>query len=73
MILQMIITPIVCYPATRYHGHHDDAASAAVATPQPEIQLLADRTATYEELARALSIAHAAGLARIGFVMQPEH
>lgn len=48
-------------------------ASAAAATPQPEIQLLADRTATYEQLARALSIAHAAGIARIGFVMQPEH
>jgi len=47
-------------------------ASAAAATPQPEIQLLADRTAPYEELARALSIAHAAGLARIGFVIQPE-
>ncbi len=48
-------------------------AGAAAATPQPEIQLLADRTATYEQLARALSIAHAAGLARVGFVMQPEH
>lgn len=71
MILQMIITPIVCYPATRYHGHHDDAASAAVATPQPEIQLLADRTATYEELARSQHCS--AGLARIGFVIQPEH
>jgi len=47
-------------------------ASAAAAIPQPEIQLLADRTATYGQLARALSIAHAAGLARIGFVMQPE-
>lgn len=47
-------------------------AAAAESIPQPEIQLLADRKATYEQLMHALSIAHSAGLLRIGFVIQPE-
>lgn len=46
-------------------------AAAAAQQPQPEVQLLADQATRYEHLARALAVAQAAGVERVGFVMQP--
>jgi len=40
--------------------------------PQPELHLRADRNARYESVARVMSLAAKAGLARIGFVSEPE-
>lgn len=46
-------------------------AAAARATPQPEVRLSADRAARYDGVAKLLSAAQAAGLAKIGFVTDP--
>lgn len=46
-------------------------AAAARKQPQPELHIRADRLAHYELLARVMSGAAKAGLARIGFVTDP--
>ena len=45
---------------------------AGSATQTPEIQLRADRNAAYHHVAETLADASRAGLARIGFVSEPE-
>ncbi|WP_233868958.1 ExbD/TolR family protein [Paraburkholderia adhaesiva] len=45
--------------------------SAAKQNPQPEIRLIADHMARYGEVARLLSQASAAGVAKVGFVTDP--
>ncbi|MBB2927575.1 ExbD/TolR family protein [Paraburkholderia silvatlantica] len=47
-------------------------AEAARLTPQPEIRLSADRATPYGRVARLLSAASAAGLAKVGFVTEPD-
>jgi biopolymer transport protein ExbD len=39
--------------------------------PQPELHLRADRTTSYEKVARVMSAAAKAGLTKIGFVTEP--
>lgn len=46
-------------------------ADAAKAQPQPELHLRADKDTRYDRLARLMSAAQEAGLARIGFVTDP--
>ncbi|HTR08479.1 MAG TPA: biopolymer transporter ExbD [Paraburkholderia sp.] len=46
-------------------------AAAALATPQPELHLNADRKVAYESVARVMSAAQAGGLTKIGFVTVP--
>ncbi|MBN3840500.1 hypothetical protein [Burkholderia sp. Ac-20349] len=43
-------------------------AAAARAASQPEVCLSADRAACYDSVAKLLSAARAAGLAKVGFV-----
>ncbi len=45
---------------------------AALASPQPELHLRADRAARYEFVAQLMSAAQRAGLQHIGFVTIPE-
>jgi biopolymer transport protein ExbD len=47
-------------------------AAQAQLQPQPELQLQADHTVAYRVVAETLADASKAGLARIGFVSQPE-
>jgi biopolymer transport protein ExbD len=47
-------------------------AAAAKQDPQPELHLRADRATRYEYVAEAMSDAARLGLARIGFVSDPE-
>jgi len=47
-------------------------AAAAARRPQPEIHLHADRAARYQPIAEAMADAANAGVARIGFVSEPE-
>jgi len=44
---------------------------AAARTPQPELQLRADRETRYQRLAELMSMARTAGLTRLGFVTDP--
>jgi biopolymer transport protein ExbD len=46
--------------------------AAVVNDPQQELHLLADRSATYDVIAKVMAAARRAGVARIGFVTQPE-
>jgi biopolymer transport protein ExbD len=46
-------------------------AAAALATPQPELHLRADRITPYEKVAQVMSAAQAGGLTKIGFVTDP--
>ena len=46
-------------------------AAAASQTPQPELQLYADRHVMYEKVADVMSAAQAAGLAKLDFVTTP--
>lgn len=46
-------------------------AAAAVAQPQPELHIRADRLVHYETVAQVMSAAAKAGLIRIGFVTDP--
>ena len=62
-----------------WNGEPLDAAAlsahmhlAAAQTPQPELQLRAERTTPYEKVAEGMSAAARAGLSRIGFVTEPE-
>jgi biopolymer transport protein ExbD len=45
--------------------------TAAKKSPQPEIQLKADKNARYESVAQVLSTAKRSGLTKIGFVTEP--
>jgi biopolymer transport protein ExbD len=47
-------------------------AQAAQSSPQPELHLNADRKVAYEKVADLVPAAPAAGLARIGFITQPD-
>ncbi|SMG28472.1 ExbD/TolR family protein [Paraburkholderia susongensis] len=47
-------------------------ATAAQASPQPELHLDADRKVPYEKVAQVMSAAQAGGLTKIGFVTQPK-
>jgi len=47
-------------------------AAAGLRTPQPEIHLRADQAAAYRHVAETLADASKAGLARIGFISEPE-
>ncbi len=46
-------------------------AVAAALVPQPELHIRADRLTPYENVARVMSAASKAGLARIGFLTDP--
>ncbi|MDR5756685.1 biopolymer transporter ExbD [Caballeronia sp. LZ035] len=48
-------------------------AQAALQTPQPEIQLRADRKVAYEKVADLMSAAQAGGLTKIGFVTEQKN
>lgn len=48
------------------------AQTAAKKTPQPEVQLRADKNVRYESVAQVLSTAKRAGLTKIGFVTEPQ-
>jgi biopolymer transport protein ExbD len=45
---------------------------AAQKTPQPELQLRADKSTRYEVIAQVMAAAQSNGLARIGFVTDPK-
>ncbi|HUC65776.1 MAG TPA: biopolymer transporter ExbD [Stellaceae bacterium] len=45
----------------------------AVAQPQPEVQIRADRDARYEFVGRVVTACQRAGIAKIAFILQPEH
>jgi biopolymer transport protein ExbD len=45
--------------------------SAALRTPQPELQLRADSQTPYQKLAEVMADAQTAGLVKIGFVTKP--
>lgn len=47
-------------------------AAAAAQTPQPELNLRADRDTPYGKIAGVMSQARTAGIAKMGFVTQPE-
>jgi biopolymer transport protein ExbD len=47
-------------------------AQAALANPQPELHLRADRKVAYERVADLMSAAQAGGLTKIGFVTDPK-
>ena len=46
-------------------------AEAAKKTPQPELQLRADKATRYEVIAKVMADAQTGGLTRMGFVTQP--
>ena len=47
-------------------------ATAAAQTPQPELQLRADKATRYEVVARIMAAAQTQGLTRFGFVTDPK-
>ncbi len=47
-------------------------AQAAQKTPQPELHLHAERTTQYEKIAQVMAAAQSGGLAKIGFVTEPQ-
>ncbi|WP_233836391.1 ExbD/TolR family protein [Paraburkholderia sp. ZP32-5] len=47
-------------------------AQAALATPQPELHLRADRKVPYERVAAVMSAAQSGGLTKMGFVTNPQ-
>ena len=55
----------------------DDAAQCFAAEgkkqPQPEVHLRADQSTAYRHVAETLADASKAGLAKVGFVSEPEH
>lgn len=46
--------------------------TAASAQPQPDLHIRGDRDVRYERVAQAMATAQRAGLAKIGFVTEPE-
>jgi biopolymer transport protein ExbD len=62
-----------------WNGERMDAAQMAERftvearrNPQPELHLRADRSTPYEKVAQLMSAAAQAGLAKIGFITEPE-
>jgi biopolymer transport protein ExbD len=47
-------------------------AQAALATPQPELHLRADRKVAYERVAAVMSAAQSGGITKIGFITDPQ-
>jgi biopolymer transport protein ExbD len=47
-------------------------AEAAKKTPQPELHLRAERTTKYEKVAQVMAAAQSGGLAKIGFITEPQ-
>ena len=47
------------------------AKKAAEQTPQPEINLRADKAVAYEKVAQVLTATKRAGLGKIGFITEP--
>jgi biopolymer transport protein ExbD len=47
-------------------------ASAAGKMPQPELHLRAERTTQYEKVAQVMAAAQSGGLAKIGFITEPQ-
>jgi biopolymer transport protein ExbD len=47
-------------------------AQAAQKTPQPELHLHAERSTQYEKIAQVMAAAQSGGLAKIGFVTEPQ-
>jgi biopolymer transport protein ExbD len=47
-------------------------ADAAKQSPQPELQLRADKNTRYEVVAQVMAAAQAQGLSRLGFVTEPK-
>jgi biopolymer transport protein ExbD len=47
-------------------------AQAALKTPQPDLQLRADKDTKYQRLAEIMSAAQQAGLSKMGFVTDPK-
>jgi biopolymer transport protein ExbD len=45
---------------------------AAQHPPTPELQLWADKITPYQKIAEVMSIAHQAGITRLGFITQPD-
>ncbi|EIJ42947.1 biopolymer transport protein [Beggiatoa alba B18LD] len=45
--------------------------TASTQTPQPSLQLQADKSTPYEKIANLLSAIHTAGLSQVGFVTEP--
>jgi biopolymer transport protein ExbD len=52
-------------------GLDDRLRAAAAQTPQPELQLRAERVTPYGKVAEVMAAASRAGLSRIGFVTEP--
>ncbi|MEO7493569.1 MAG: biopolymer transporter ExbD [Massilia sp.] len=50
----------------------DKLAQAALQSPQPELQLRADKATRYEVVAQVMAAAQARGLTRLGFVTDPK-
>ncbi len=57
-------------PVTRAQLHAR-LAEAAAQSPQPELQLRADRNTRYEAVAQVMSAAQSRGLTKLGFVTNP--
>jgi biopolymer transport protein ExbD len=53
-------------------GLRERLAAASKVRPQPEIHLRADRATRYQSIAETMADAANAGMARIGFVSEPE-
>jgi biopolymer transport protein ExbD len=53
-------------------GLRERLAAASRVRPQPEVHLRADRAARYQPIAEVMADAANAGMARIGFVSEPE-
>lgn len=47
-------------------------ATAALASPQPELQLRADKNTRYETVAQVMAAAQSRGLSKLGFVTDPK-
>ena len=45
---------------------------AAQRSPTPELQLWIDKITPYQQVAKVMSIAHQAGVTRLGFITQPD-
>ncbi len=48
-------------------------ADAAQKAPQPELHLRAERTTPYEKVAQVMAAAQSGGLAKIGFITDPQN
>jgi biopolymer transport protein ExbD len=51
---------------------HKRLTQAAQQPPTPELQLWADKITPYQKIAEVMSIAHQAGITRLGFITQPD-